>query len=90
MQQPPPPRWFKAEDVLSGQVQLHSYPLPFVAIGAPGTLRGLRAIEITMAAAELLESQGWRVVNFDDQGRLVFLRREHRAVASPPTQYPGQ
>jgi len=86
----PPPRWFKASDILSGQVQLHSYPLTFVAIGAPGTPQGLRAIEITFAAAELLESQGWRVVSFGDEGRLVFLRREHRPVAPPPAQYHGQ
>ena len=84
----PPPRWFKAADVLSGRVQLHSYPLTFVAIGAPGT-PGTRAMEITFGAAEMLESQGWRVVNIADDGRLVFLRRDHRP-GPPPAQYPGQ
>jgi hypothetical protein len=89
MQPPPPPRWFQAADVLSGQVQLHMYPLTFVSVGSPRTMQGLQALQTTFAAAELLESQGWRVVNFADEGRLAFLRREHRPAA-PPAQYHGQ
>lgn len=87
---PPPPRFFMAADILSGRVQLHAYPLPFVAIGVPGTTFGMHAIQMTMGAAELLESQGWRVVNFSDQGRMAFLRRERPPVAPPPAENPGQ
>jgi|UPI00036D46BB hypothetical protein len=89
MTMPPPPRWFKAADVLSGQVQLHSFPGTFVAVGAVNVM-GARALEMTMAAAELLEAQGWRVVNFADEGKLVFLRRDYRPAPMPPQQYPGQ
>ena len=92
MQPPAPPRWFKAADVLSGQVRLHGYPLTFVCVGTPGGL-GPHALEVTMAAAELLESQGWRVVSFGNDGREVFLRREHRPAspgAPSPVQHPGQ
>ena len=87
---PPPPRWFKAADVLSGQVQLHSFPGTFVCIGALNT-PGQRALDITMTAAEMLEAQGWRVVNFAEEGKLVFLRRDYRPGPPPPQQqYPGQ
>ena len=88
---PPPPRWFNAADVLSGQVRLHGYPLTFVCVGTPGGLRP-RALQTTMAAAELLEAQGWRVVSFGEDGRQAFLRREHRPLpqdAPPPIQQPA-
>lgn len=88
---PPPPRWFNATDILSGQVRLHGYPLTFVCVGTLGGL-GPRALETTMAAAELLEAQGWRVVSFGEDGRQVFLRREHRPLspgAPPPVQQSG-
>jgi hypothetical protein len=79
MTQKPPPRTFGALDILAGKVQLYGYPFTFIVINAPGT-------DSSFAAAELLESQGWRVVNFADEGRKVFLRREHRLTPGPPTQ----
>lgn len=92
MTQPPPPRWFKAADVLSGHVRLHGYPLTFVCVGTPGGL-GPGALETTLAAAELLEAQGWRVVSFGDDGRMAILRREYRPVspgAAPPVPQAGE
>ncbi|MEN3613274.1 hypothetical protein AAH979_27440 [Plantactinospora sp. ZYX-F-223] len=84
---PPPPRGFKATDILSGQVRLHGYPLTFVCIESFGGL-GTSVLQTSFAAAELLEAQGWRVVNFSDDARRVFLRREYRPA--PPGPPPGQ
>ncbi|AVT30035.1 hypothetical protein C6361_11610 [Plantactinospora sp. BC1] len=92
MMMPAPPRWFKAGDILSGQVRLHSYPLTFVCVDNPGTA-GAHNLETTMAAAELLEAQGWRVVNFADDGRRVYLRRGYHPGSPgtpPPVQHPGR
>lgn len=89
---PLPPRGFIAADLLSGRVQLHGYPLTFVFVTTPGRA-GQEAIQTTMAAAELLEAQGWRVVNFAEGGRDAFLRREPgpgSPSAPPPIQQYGQ
>ncbi|GAB3968490.1 hypothetical protein GCM10027615_20430 [Plantactinospora veratri] len=96
---PPPPRGFRATDILSGQVRLHNYPLTFVCVESVGGL-GVTVLQKTMAAAELLEAQGWRVVNFSDDARRVYLRREHRRQdggghgpvlpGPPPVQPPGR
>ena len=82
---PRPPRWFSAEDVLSGRVNLDGYPFRYIylssepssgvriSIGGRGTVGML--VDTVMSAAEFLESRGWQVVNFEQAGSVVFMRR---------------
>ena len=85
MSAPRPPRWFSADDILSGRVTLDGYPLRFVYItaqpseGVRITLAGAAtlagAVDRVFSAAELLESRGWQVVNFEGGGKVAYLRR---------------
>jgi hypothetical protein len=80
-----PPRIFTADQILTGQILLDSYPWRYVCIGlspstALGTALGGRAgadarLDQVLSAAEYLEGRGWEVVSIDQGGTLVFMRR---------------
>lgn len=82
---PRPPRMFFADDILSGQVNLDGYPFTFLRITpypqemmtAPrkGREAYLMMIDKVFSAAELLETRGWQVVNFEGSGELAYMRR---------------
>ncbi len=83
-----PPRWFSADDILSGRVSLDGYPFRFVWItGQPSagfrvTVAGgsgqAALVDRVLSAAELLETRGWQVVNFAQEGRVAYLRNLSR------------
>jgi hypothetical protein len=87
MSTPParPPRWFSADDILAGRVSLDGYPFRFIWItGQPSegfrvTFAGPSAqvalVDRVLSAAELLETRGWQVVNFEQEGRVAYLRK---------------
>jgi hypothetical protein len=86
--QPRPPRWFSADDILAGRVSLDGYPFRYIYISAepsegfrvtfagPGTIAA--AVDLVFSAAEFLESRGWQVVNFEQNGKVSYLRRGSR------------
>lgn len=82
MTQPPgqlqrPPRLFRADYVLSGQVRLEGYPFRYIALTAEGHL-GNQAFDVVLSAVELLETLGWELVNLTDNDYhtpIAFLRR---------------
>ena len=88
MSAPRPPRWFAADDILSGRVSLDAYPLRFIYVtaqpseGVRITLAGpatiAAAVDRVLSAAELLESRGWQVVCFEQRGQVAYLRRVSR------------
>lgn len=86
--QPRPPRIFVANDVLTGRVSLHGYPLRYIYLtpsfssvwrkGSAGYRFGTGnngPADELLSAVELLESQGWEVVTIDIQGHVACLRR---------------
>jgi hypothetical protein len=79
-----PPRWFIADDVLSGRVSLDGYPFRYIYIsiapnvgvsaifgGGPGYAARVDGV---FSAVELLEARGWQLVNFDQGGQIAYLR----------------
>jgi hypothetical protein len=85
---PRPPRWFTADDVLAGRVNLDGYPFRYISVtAAPGEAIGsvfagragfAAMIDRVFAAVEMLEARGWEVVNFEQDGRIAYLRRAAR------------
>lgn len=84
MTSPRPPRWFSAQDVLSGQVNLDTYPFRFIYMTGNPSGGGIRVVTASdqranvdrvLSACEVLETRGWQVVNFEDQGKVAYLRR---------------
>ncbi|MFI5492774.1 hypothetical protein [Actinoplanes sp. NPDC051859] len=79
-----PSRWFSAEDIVHGRINLAGYPFRFIWINAAPS-SGLRVtfghsgtaamVDLVLTAAELLEAQGWQVVNFEQGGKIAYLRR---------------
>ena len=91
----PQPRIFPAEHVLSGQVDPRVYPVAFICVvGALTSAYDQRTTGLVMAAAELLESQGWQVVSFVENGTQhslkAYLRRTHRPLPPRPVRAPGE
>jgi hypothetical protein len=81
---PRPPRQFAADAVLSGAVDLRSYPFRMICVTSATRVVGsvfggrgavLNLIDVTMSAVELLESQGWELINFEQGGLTAYLRR---------------
>ena len=80
-----PPRWFSADDILTGRVSLDTYPLRFIWVNAtPSSGFGITVasarfaveqVEQVFSACELLETRGWQVVSFEQNGRVAYLRR---------------
>lgn len=80
-----PPRWFSAEDIVHGRVSLAGYPFRFIWINATPsggfrvTVAGPSAVQamvdMVFTAAEMLEAEGWQVVNFEQDGKVAYLRR---------------
>jgi hypothetical protein len=83
-----PPRWFSADDILSGRVTLDGYPFRYVYVsGEPsdgfrvsfaGPSTVATTVDRVFSAAELLEARGWQVVNFEQNGKVAYLRRVAR------------
>ncbi|MFI7067529.1 hypothetical protein ACIBL3_41495 [Kribbella sp. NPDC050124] len=76
-QLPRPPRVFRADHVLSGQVRLDGYPFRYIALTAEGHL-GNQAFDVVLSAVEFLETVGWELVNFTDNAHfdpIAYLRR---------------
>lgn len=79
-----PPRWFIADDLLSGRVNLDGYPLRYIyvsaapATGVSAVLGGgpgyVARVDVVFSAVELLETRGWQLVNFDQGGQIAYLR----------------
>ena len=80
-----PPRWFSADDILAGRVTLDGYPFRFVYLsGEPPegfrvTFAGASSHQATVdrvfSACEFLETRGWQVVSFEQNGKVAYLRR---------------
>jgi hypothetical protein len=88
MTPPRPPRWFVADDILGGRVNLDLYPFRYIYVtAAPGEAIGsvfsgragfAAMIDRVLTAVEMLEARGWDVVNFEQDGRIAYLRRVAR------------
>jgi hypothetical protein len=72
---PRPSRWFAAEDVLNGRVNLDGYPLRYILlhplpstgfrITFAGRQQANASADLLLSAVEFLESRGWELVNLD-------------------------
>jgi hypothetical protein len=79
---PRPPRWFVADDILAGRVNLDGYPFRYIYISIPASITtpfsgagyGAR-VDAVFTAVELLETRGWELVNFEMSGKVAYLRR---------------
>ncbi len=87
---PRPPRWFVADDILAGRVNLDGYPFRYIYVTIlldfiPTFGKGAYAarIDSLFSAVELLETRGWEVVNFEESARVAYLRRSV-PYAEPP------
>ncbi|MCU7725752.1 hypothetical protein ODJ79_18640 [Actinoplanes sp. KI2] len=82
MTAPRPPRWFVADDILSGRVNLDGYPFRYIyisihpSITTPfgGTAYAAK-VDAVFTAVEWLETRGWEIVNFELSGKVAYLRR---------------
>jgi hypothetical protein len=82
---PRPPRWFIADDILSGRVNLDGYPFRYIYVtAAPSEAIGsvfagkagfAAMVDRVFSAVELLEAHGWEAVNFEQDGRIAYVRR---------------
>jgi hypothetical protein len=80
-----PPRWFSADDILAGRIDLTGYPFRYIWITAQpsqgfrvtlaGPSTAAAMVDMVFSAAELLEAHGWEVVNFEQDGKVAYLRR---------------
>ena len=85
MSAPRPPRWFSAEDIVHGRVSLSGYPFRYIWINATpsggfrvtvaGSSQVAARVDMVFTAAEMLEAEGWQVVNFEQDGQVAYLRR---------------
>lgn len=84
MTMPRPPRRIFAWDVLAGRVDLTACPFRYVYLIAPATERRMarleadREIDMVLASVEMLEGQGWELVNLEKLGTVAFMRRVKR------------
>lgn len=79
MSLPRPPRWFIADDILAGRVNLDGYPLRYVYISVNPTIidpsgHAVR-VDAVFTAVEMLEARGWELINFEQSGKVAYLRR---------------
>lgn len=82
MSAPRPGRWFLADDILAGRIDLDGYPFRYVYVTVPPAVTtpfsgGTYAAQVdaVFSAVELLETRGWEVVNFEGSGKVAYLRR---------------
>jgi hypothetical protein len=86
MARPPrPSRVFYADALLSGRVSLDGYPFRYIVVTpSPGSVTKLAfsfgtqtnpTIDAIFTAVEMLESRGWELVGFDQNGLAAFMRR---------------
>lgn len=69
MSLPRPPRWFIADDI----------PFRYVYISVNPTIldpsgHAVR-VDAVFTAVEMLETRGWELVNFEQSGKVAYLRR---------------
>jgi hypothetical protein len=85
MTAPRPSRWFSAEDIVQGRINLAGYPFRYIWINATpssgfrvtvaGPSTAAAMVDLVFTAAEMLEAAGWQVVNFEQEGKIAYLRR---------------
>lgn len=85
MTRPRPPRWFVADDILAGRVNLDGYPFRYIYVSITPTIPTpfsgaayAARVDAVFAAVEMLEARGWEVVNFEGSGKIAYLRRSAR------------
>jgi hypothetical protein len=66
-------RTVKAETILNNRIDLRSYPHRILAIHSQNGI-GPERMTYTIAAAEILTSYGWHLINISEfgQGRVVY------------------
>jgi hypothetical protein len=76
---PRPPRLFRADHILSGQIRLDGYPFRHIALSCQGHA-GNQGIDVLLSAVEMLESLGWELINItnDESFRYVAFLRTRR------------
>jgi hypothetical protein len=82
---PRPPRWFIADDLLAGRVNLDGYPFRYIYISINPTIttpfsgsgHAVR-VDAVFSAVEMLETRGWELVNFEQSGKVAYLRQAPR------------
>jgi hypothetical protein len=80
---PRPPRLIVVDDVFSGRFQSQGYPFRYLVIGVGSSLSDVgfgrsganNMIDRVLSAVEMLEAQGWELVNVDQGGTIACLRR---------------
>ena len=83
---PRPPRWFVADDILAGRVNLDGYPFRYLYVSITPSITTpfsggdayAARVEALFSAVEVLETHGWEVVNFEMSGKVAYLRRAAR------------
>ena len=73
--QPRPRRWFAAEDIVRGRVNLDGYPGRYILLHPipsdgpqlswSGKQQSDAHADLLLSAVELLETRGWELVNLD-------------------------
>ncbi len=83
---PRPPRWFIADDLLAGRVNLDGYPFryiyvsinPAITTAFSGASGHAARVDAVFSAVEMLETRGWELVNFEQSGKVAYLRQVAR------------
>ncbi|MEV4637393.1 hypothetical protein AB0J80_08585 [Actinoplanes sp. NPDC049548] len=83
MSAPRPPRWFIADEILAGRVNLDGYPFRYIyvsinptsVVGFFGASGHAARVDAVFTAVEMLETRGWELVNFELSGKVAYLRR---------------
>ncbi|HEX8345245.1 MAG TPA: hypothetical protein VF657_11015 [Actinoplanes sp.] len=85
MTTPRPPRWFVADDILTGRINLDGYPFRYIYISIRPTITILSGasghaarVDVVFSAVEMLETRGWELVHFEQSGNVAYLRRTTR------------
>jgi hypothetical protein len=68
------PRWFVADEILAGRVDLGFVHAP-VAPSPGAAFAGAAEADAVPTTAEFVETRGRQVVNFGQGGQIAYLRR---------------
>ncbi|MFI5693260.1 hypothetical protein ACIA58_15555 [Kribbella sp. NPDC051586] len=69
---PRPPRMFRSQKILSGEVSLDGYPFRYAAVLSGGTSYD-SALDQVLSAVEFLETRGWELVNVASPQAMQFV-----------------
>ena len=86
MTMPRPPRWFLADDILTGRVNLDGYPFRYIFVSVSASVSAVLSgraghagrVDAVFSAVEMLEARGWELVNFEQSGQIAYVRRTAR------------